>query len=102
MFQISNIEMNIIAAKIAKLTTQYRVEERMKKLTKAIIPDPIIKPNPSIKSGLILPLVNKAIKVIRPNTPQVIPKAEPIILQSMKMVSEENNTPTSTASSEEP
>ena len=86
--------MNIRAAKIANETIQYKVEEPMNQLTRAITPAPMIRPKPIIPSGAKLPLVKVAMSPMRRNTPAVIPKAIPIICQSMKIVKQENKKPT--------
>ena len=87
--------MNIIAAKMAKEIIQYKVVERVSKLTKIKMPEPINKPNPSINNGDIFPLETTAIKVKIKNTPAVMPKASPNNhqLPSNKITNVDNSTP---------
>ena len=91
---MSNIVINIKAAKIANETIQYNVDDLSKKFTKARIPAPKNNPIPIIPKGLILPLVKIAINDIIRKIPAVMPKAIPIIFQSTKIVNAENNNPT--------
>ena len=88
--------MNIIAAKIANEITQYKVLERINKLTKIKMPEPINKPKPSINNGDIFPLEITAIKVNNKKIPEVMPNAIPKIFQSIKIGKEDNKTPIST------
>ena len=96
MFHISNMVINMIAAKIANETIHIIILEPINQFTKARIPAPINKPNPSMSNGDKLPLVSEAIIVINKKIPEVMPKAIPKILQSMNNVNEESNVPINT------
>ena len=96
MFQISNIVISIIAANIANVTIQAIVSLPINQLTKQRIPDPINKPIAIIHKGCKFPLVNKAINDMIKNMPEVMPNANPNILQSTKRVNQDNTTPIKT------
>lgn len=94
--------MSIIAAKRMKEMTILSIPQappvaRYKtKLMTDIRIAPISKPNAATASPLKFPLDRKAIKAIKPNVPDVMPKAIAKTLQSIKMVNDDNNAPINT------